>query len=244
MYHFFVDPTQVTAHQAVILGTDVNHIRNVLRMKNGEEICINDGAHVYVCRICSVEADQIVTEILTTQEQDSELPVKITLFQGLPKSDKLEMIIQKCVELGVTEIVPVEMKRCIVKLDTKKEEAKRKRWQSISESAAKQAGRGIIPQILPVMRYDGALEYASKMDHMLLPYEHAGDMPATRRILESIRPGESIGIFIGPEGGFEDSEVEQARSCQAEVITLGRRILRTETAGMAILAMLGLVLEQ
>lgn len=244
MYHFFVKPEQVTEHEVTILGSDVNHIKNVLRMRIGEEICVNDGNHEYLCSVAQLEVESVVAQIKEVNEKTSELPVKIVLFQGLPKADKMETIIQKCVELGIYEIVPVQMKRCVVKLDSKKEEAKRKRWQAISESAAKQAGRGLIPQMHPLMTYKDALAYASGMEHILVPFEHAKNMQATRDALTAVKKGEQVAIFIGPEGGFEDEEVAQAEALGAKAITLGRRILRTETAGMAVLAMLGYVLEE
>ena len=244
MYHFFIQPEQVAAEEVTILGSDVNHIKNVLRMKQGEKICVNDGSHEYLCSIAHLETESVTASIEQVSDKTSELPAKIVLFQGLPKADKMETIIQKCVELGVYEIVPVQMKRCVVKLDSKKEEAKRKRWQAISESAAKQAGRGLIPQVHPLMTYKEALAYAAGMEHILVPFEHAKNMEATRTALTAVKPGEQVAIFIGPEGGFEDEEVAQAEAQGARAITLGRRILRTETAGMAVLAMLGYVLEE
>ena len=159
MYHFFIKPEQAAAHEVAIIGSDVNHIKNVLRMKVGEQICVNDGSHEYLCSIARLDAEEVTAKIEQVSETTSELPSRIVLFQGLPKADKMETIIQKCVELGVHEIVPVQMKRCVVKLDCKKEEAKRKRWQAISESAAKQAGRGLIPDIHPLMTYKEALSY-------------------------------------------------------------------------------------
>ena len=244
MYHFFIKPEQADGHEEAIIGSDVNHIKNVLRMKVGEQICVNDGSHEYLCSIAQLDAEEVTAKIEQVSETTSELPSRIVLFQGLPKADKMETIIQKCVELGVHEIVPVQMKRCVVKLDCKKEEAKRKRWQAISESAAKQAGRGLIPDIHPLMTYKEALLYASDKEHILVPFEHAENMQATRDALSAVKPGEQVAIFIGPEGGFEDEEIAQAENCGAQAITLGRRILRTETAGMAVLAMLGYVLEE
>lgn len=243
MYHFFVRPDQIMGDEAVIEGSDVNHIKNVLRMKLGEKVCVNDGEHEYFCSLVKIETEAVTAKIESINEKTSELSAKVILFQGLPKADKMETIIQKCVELGVHEIVPVQMKRCVVKLDSKKEEAKRKRWQTISESAAKQAGRGIIPQIHQMMTYKQALEYASEMEHILLPFEHAENMDVTRRAIGAIKKGEKAAIFIGPEGGFEDEEVSLAETYGAAPITLGRRILRTETAGMAIIAMMGYALE-
>ncbi len=244
MYHFFIQPEQVATQEVTILGSDVNHIKNVLRMKIGEKICVNDGSHEYLCSIAQLETESVTATIEQISDKTSELPAKIVLFQGLPKADKMETIIQKCVELGVYEIVPVQMKRCVVKLDSKKEEAKRKRWQAISESAAKQAGRGLIPEVHPLMTYKEALAYAASMEHILVPFEHAKNMEATRTALSAVKPGEQAAIFIGPEGGFEDEEIAQAENQGAQAITLGRRILRTETAGMAVLAMLGYVLEE
>ena len=244
MYHFFIQPEQVATQEVTILGSDVNHIKNVLRMKPGEKICVNDGSHEYLCSIARLETESVTAFIEQVSDKTSELPAKIVLFQGLPKADKMETIIQKCVELGVYEIVPVQMKRCVVKLDSKKEESKRKRWQAISESAAKQAGRGLIPQVHPLMTYKEALMYAAGMEHILVPFEHAKNMEATRTALTSVKPGEQAAIFIGPEGGFEEEEIAQAEKQGAQAITLGRRILRTETAGMAVLAMLGYVLEE
>lgn len=243
MYHFFVEPTQIAGNAAVISGPDVNHIRNVLRMKAGEEIEINDGTATWLCEITALEEDRVLAAV-KGQREGSELPCRITLFQGLPKADKLETVIQKSVELGVYEIIPVAMKRCVVKLDEKKREAKRKRWQAIAESAAKQAKRGMIPQVGAVLGYEAALAEAGRLDVFLLPYEHAQGMAHTRELLSQLAPGKRIGILIGPEGGFEEEEVEQAIAQGAEVITLGRRILRTETAGPALLAMLNLCLEQ
>lgn len=156
----------------------------------------------------------------------------------------MEFIIQKCVELGVARIVPVNTKRTIVKLDAKKEQARIKRWSGISESAAKQSGRGRIPEVTGVKSFAEALEEAKKLNMCLIPYELARDMAQTREVLSSIKPGMSVGIFIGPEGGFEEEEVEQAEAAGARPITLGRRILRTETAGMAVLAMLVYLLEE
>lgn len=243
MYQFFVNSSQVTAQEVTIVGNDVNHMKNVLRMKPGEEIQVNDGEHTWLCEVKELRADA-VTASIKEQVENSELPGRIYLLQGLPKADKLESIIQKSVELGAYEIVPVAMKRCVVKLDERKQDAKRKRWQAIAESAAKQAKRSMIPDVSPVMSYKEALAYAGSMDVLLLPYEHADGMKRTRDILYSIKPGASIGILIGPEGGFDEEEVELAKQQGAEVITLGKRILRTETAGPAVLAMLGLCLEQ
>lgn len=245
MYHFFVEPDQIREDCIFIIGQDVNHIRNVLRMKAGEEISVSDGCgKTYECVIKALEPEQIIAGIENIVEQSSELKTSITLFQGLPKGDKMETIIQKCVELGVARIVPVKTRRTIVKLDDKKASAKIKRWNSISEGAAKQSGRGVVPEVTEVVSFGEALGQAKAMDVAVIPYELARDMAKTRAVLQGIGHGNSVAVFIGPEGGFEAEEVEQAMAAGVIPITLGRRILRTETAGMALLAMLVLLLEE
>ena len=240
MQHFFVTPEQVEETYIRIEGTDVNHIRNVLRMRKGERIEISDGNNQkYLCEIDSMDGQQVRAKIVERKETDTELPVRIILFQGLPKSDKMEWIVQKAVELGVNKIVPVETKRAVVKLDEKKAGKKAQRWQSISESAAKQAGRGVIPQVENPIRFADALDHAKGLDLVLIPYELAEGMEETRQILSGIKKGMSVGIFIGPEGGFEKEEVEAAITCaNAHPLTLGKRILRTETAGITVLSIL------
>lgn len=245
MHRFFVEPSQIGEKEIVITGPDVNHIRNVLRMRAGEELLAADGqGSEYRCILRELQDSAIRAEICRKLSGSAELPSRITLFQGLPKSDKMDLIIQKCVELGVFRIVPVTTKRTVVKLDAKKEESRRKRWTAVSESAAKQSGRGIIPEISGVQSFREAVEEAGELDVCLIPYEKAEDMARTREILSGIPAGASIGVFIGPEGGFEEEEVREAMEAGARPITLGRRILRTETAGMAVLAMLGYLLEE
>lgn len=247
MQRFFAEPHQIdeAAHQIHITGTDVNHIVHVLRMKPGDELWISDGEKKeYHCRIETADEDEVCLHILYAQEPDYELPNKLYLFQGLPKSDKMELIIQKAVELGAFEIIPVETKRCVVRLDGKKAAKKVERWQQIAESAAKQSKRMRVPSVHPVMTYREALAYAGALDICLIPYELATGMAETKEIISRIRPGQSVGIFIGPEGGFEEAEVEAAIKAGASPITLGRRILRTETAGLAILSILMFQLEQ
>ena len=245
MHRFFAESSAIGEKEIRLTGADVNHIRKVLRMREGEEILISDGqGRDFHCRIEAIEEEEVTAQILWVLDGNAELASDITLFQGLPKGDKMEFIIQKCVELGVARIVPVNTKRTIVKLDAKKEQARIKRWSGISESAAKQSGRGRIPEVTGVKSFAEALEEARKLNMCLIPYELARDMAQTREVLSSIKPGMSVGIFIGPEGGFEEEEVEQAEAAGARPITLGRRILRTETAGMAVLAMLVYLLEE
>ena len=246
MQRFFVEPYQIEEeeHRIHINGTDVNHIKNVLRMRCGEDVWISDGGNKeYHCQIEKLGEDEVLLHILYAQEPEYELPNKIYLFQGLPKADKMELIIQKAVELGAYSVIPVETKRCVVKLDAKKAKKKVERWQQIAVSAAKQAGRGIIPAVGEVCTYAQALKYAEKLDVVLIPYELAEGMEETTQIIAEIRPGQSVGIFIGPEGGFEKEEVEQAVKAGAEPLTLGKRILRTETAGLTMLSVLMFHLE-
>lgn len=254
MHHFFVEAHQVENGSVRILGGDVNHMKNVLRMRAGEEVAVSDGAgQTYLCQVESFEEDAVCLKILEHQAADAELPSRLILFQCLPKGDKMDLIVQKAVELGVAGIVPVSSRRCVVKLDQKKEESKRKRWQAIAESAAKQSGRGVVPKVHPLCGFQKALKLAGELDVRLIPYECAEDllgdgtesaMEKTRKVLSGIRRGQSVGIFIGPEGGLEKDEVAAAREAGVQPITLGKRILRTETAGLCILSVLMFQLEE
>ena len=245
MHHFFVTPQQISGDKIRIEGGDVNHMKNVLRMKLHEKAEISDGeSRTYLCEVEAYEEDVAVLHILEEMEADTEPASNLYLFQGLPKSDKMELIVQKAVELGVYQVIPVAMKRSVVRLDDKKAAKKADRWNSIAESAAKQAGRSRIPEVTMPLSYKEALKMAEELDVTLLPYELAGGMKVTREVIRQIKSGQSVGIFIGPEGGFEPEEVDAAVSMGAKVITLGRRILRTETAGLATLAVLMFELEQ
>ena len=245
MNRFFVDFDGRVFNKSIdITGEDVNHIKNVLRLKVNDEIIISDGrGRDYRCQISVMDHEKVVADILDVCDNFAELETEITLFQGFPKADKMELIIQKAVELGAFSVIPVETKRCVVKLDVKKAAKKVVRWQQIAESAAKQSKRMLIPEIHEVMTYKQALEFAKQLDVKLIPYELAKGMKETREILSEIKPGQSVGIFIGPEGGFEEEEVAKALEAGAHAITLGRRILRTETAGLAILSVLMFQLE-
>lgn len=247
MYQFFVDKSQITPEEgcAYIVGADVNHICNVLRMKAGEQFYVNDGtaSGKYLCELQSVAQDRVLCRILHRITETSELPCEIVLYQGLPKADKMELIVQKAVELGVSRIVPVATRNSVVKLDDKKAQAKITRWQGIAEAAAKQSKRDVIPVVGGLMTLKEALQEAEAFDVSMMPYENAEGMDFTRRLLSDVRPGQRIAVFIGPEGGFDTKEVEAALANGTKPITLGRRILRTETAGLAVLSMLVYVLE-
>lgn len=240
MNRFYIEQGQVAGDIITITGSDVNHIKNVLRMRIGERIVICDCCGKdYDCTIESMDSDCVEAKIHSMSDTKTELPTKIYLFQGLPKKDKMELIIQKAVELGVTEVIPVMMKRTIVKLEDKKKEAKKlERWQSIATSAAKQSNRGVIPTVSEVVTYKEALKRAQEMDVVLLPYENEEGMEGSRSAIRSVKGKQSVAVFIGPEGGYEESEIEAAKELGMKPITLGNRILRTETAGLATLAML------
>jgi 16S rRNA (uracil1498-N3)-methyltransferase len=245
MHHFFVKQEQIREEKIIITGADVNHIKNVLRMKNGEQVLISNGVDKdYLCSIDVIDNEEISAKIIAVDEEGTELPAKIYLFQGLPKSDKMELIVQKAVELGVYEIIPVAMKNCVVKLDSKKAESKVNRWQGIAESAAKQSKRIIIPKVQNVMSWKEALVYAKNFEYNLIPYENASGIEGTKKLISSLRAQSSIGIFIGPEGGFDDTEIGLALEHKMQTITLGKRILRTETAGLTALSLVMFQLER
>lgn len=245
MYQFFVEPSQIQGKRIVITGSDVNHIRNVLRMKIGEEIAVSNGmdGKEYRCGIEEFAEDEVICSLRFVKEDGLELPARVTLFQGLPKADKMEFIVQKMVELGVYRIVPVATKRAVVKLDEKKAKAKVTRWQAIAEAAAKQSKRRIVPEVGAVCSMKEALLQAASMDVKLIPYELSEGMAKTRELIEKTLPGQEIAVFIGPEGGFEEEEVAMAMEAGFVPVTLGKRILRTETAGLTVMAWLMYRLE-
>lgn len=240
MHWFYVENSQIFEDKIIITGSDVNHIKNVLRMEKGENIVICDGqGKDYYCAVAELSQNEVVADILEINDTETELDTKIYLFQGLPKKDKMELIIQKAVELGVHEIIPVSMKRCVAKIeDGKKEKKKLERWRSISTSAAKQSGRGIIPNIHGVVTFDEAIAMSKELEYSIVPYEQADGIEGSHAIVKEACKHKSIGVFIGPEGGFDDAEIEKVLSAEFQTITLGKRILRTETAGLTILSIL------
>lgn len=244
MYHFYTDKSNITDTRITITGEDYNHIRNVLRMKPGEKLIVCDGEGTdHYCSISGYDGNTVIADILESGDTKSELPAKVYLFQGMPKKDKMELIIQKAVELGVYEIIPVMTRRVIVKLDDDKKEAhKLERWQTIAETAAKQSGRGIIPTVHKAIGFKEALEYSRTMEAALIPYENADNtdngMEHSRELVKNLRGKGSVAVFIGPEGGFEESEVKEAVEAGFECISLGKRILRTETAGLTVLSVI------
>ena len=246
MLHLFADPSDVQDELLTITGPEVNHIRNVMRLKPGEEISVSIGGDgkEYRYGIESYTEDSVLCRLRFVKDKEVELPVKVLLFQGLPKADKMDLIVQKAVELGAAEIIPVSMERCVVKLDAGKAAKKTARWQTIAESAASQSRRSIIPRVLAPMSMKEAVEYAKEQTEVrVIPYELQEDDGSVKQYLESLQEGQSVSIFIGPEGGFAPGEVELAKEAGIRPISLGRRILRTETAGLAILSWLIYILE-
>ena len=243
MYQFFVTEEQIGREFITITGGDVNHIKNVLRMRPGETIRVsNQKGQDYFCKISEVGEDFVQADILETGAATTELPGKIYLFQGIPKGDRMEHVIEKAVELGVYEIIPVRMRYCVVKLDDKKQQAKLKKWQALAMAAAKQSKRSLVPNIHPVMSYKEAIAYAFQSEACLIPYENENGREGTKAALKKIRGKESVSILIGPEGGFAPEEIEAVKS-RGEVISLGKRILRTDTAAITAMSMVMMEME-
>ena len=242
MHRFFADERGIVENIAYLNAEDAGHALRVLRLENGDEVELVCAPARYLAEIDSTEGGEVRLRV-TEKLRDTEAQTRVTLYQGLPKADKMELIIQKAVELGAFQVIPVSMKRCVVKLDEKKADAKIKRWQGIAEAAAKQSKRGVIPTVAPVMSYAQAVKMASQMDLKLVPYELAEGMEQTKHLIESVEPGQQIAIFIGPEGGFDPEEIRTATEAGIQPITLGKRILRTETAGFTTIAWLMYQLE-
>ena len=198
MYNFFVNENQRLNDKYLITGSDFNHIKNVLRMTVGDAFLVSDNGVSNLCEIEGFESESVIARIIEENYNDTSLPINIYLFQGLPKGDKMELIIQKTVELGVECVIPVEMNRCVVKLDDKKKKSKVSRWQAVSESAAKQSKCNKIPEITDVLTYKQALEKAKELDLLLVPYESKNGMEDTKEALSQIKKGMTVGILIGP----------------------------------------------
>ena len=237
MHKFFVEDNQINNGKAVINNDDYNHIVNVLRMKKGDIILITnkDSKETFNCEIEEVKANEVVCNILNSENKNVELNVNIVLFQGLPKADKMEYIIQKCVELGVHKIVPVNMKYCIAKI--KDEEKKNIRWNKISEVAAKQCKRNIIPKIEKSIDTYTLYNEIKKYDLTIVAYENEDDI-TLKTVLRENTNIKNIAVIIGPEGGISSEEIEKLKENGAKIVSLGNRILRTETAPIAVLSMM------
>lgn len=248
MPKFFVTSNEIKNDKIQIKGEDVNHIKNVLRAKIEDkiDICNTDEMKDYKCEIEELTNEYINCKIISEKQNDSESNIEITIFQGLPKADKMELIIQKSVELGVNKIVPVDMKRCVVKLKDKYQIKKVERWQKISEVASKQCGRGIIPEIGQVIKIKEIVDKIKEYDTILLAYEKEENNYLKLEIdkLKKLeKDKKKIAIVIGPEGGLEEDEVKLLQENGAKVITLGKRILRTETVALNMISILMYELE-
>ena len=237
MFNFFAKEGADISGRFYITDNDHNHIKNVLRMKPGEEFLISFEGNSHLCVLESIDGNTSVAKIITENYQSTELPIYIHLFQGLPKADKMELIIQKCTELGVSEITPTEMRNCVVKLEEKKKKSKTERWQAIAESAAKQSKRNLVPVVNTPLSFNSIIEKADEFDLFLVPYESEDGMKSTQNALAQIKKGSKIAILIGPEGGFDDREIEKCKEKGMNIVSLGKRILRTETAAITSVGM-------
>lgn len=241
MPRFFVKNEQIKEKQIIIIGEDVKHIKNVVRKQIGDniEICNQESGIAYNCQIIKIEENQITNQIVNEIKSEEE-HIKVDIFQGLPKADKMELIIQKSVELGANSIIPVKMERCIVKLDGKDEIKKIERWQKIAESAAKQCGRNNIPQVKHLVNIKDISSLIKEYDAIIVAYENEKEISIKSEIqnLKLLDKKLRLGIVIGPEGGLDLKEVEQMKQEGAKIVTLGTRILRTETVALNILSIL------
>ena len=246
MPRFFIKENQIQNNKITIIGEDVNHIKNVIRKQIGDiiEICNQDNEQSYKCEIEKIEEKQITTKIIE-ELKSQESNIKVDIYQGLPKAEKMELIIQKSVELGANAIIPVNMKRCVVKLDSKSEEKKIERWQKISESAAKQCGRNNIPEVKHLVNIKDICNKIKDYDAMIVAYENEKENTLKQELtkLKNKQKNLKIGIVIGPEGGLEENDVKLLKESGAKIITLGHRILRTETVALNMLSIIMYELE-
>ena len=249
MPRFFVKTEQIQDETITILGEDVKHIKNVLRKDKGDkiEICNQENGKTYNCEINNIEDNSIITKIID-QIEEQEDKIKIDIYQGLPKSDKMELIIQKSVELGANAIIPVAMKRCVVKIDSKDENKKICRWQKIAESAAKQSGRNEIPEIRHISIIEKISNLINEYDSFIVAYENEKNNTIKRELLKlkdilQEKGKINIALIIGPEGGLEEKDVELLKQSGAKIVTLGNRILRTETVALNMLSVIRYELE-
>ncbi len=230
MSRFFVAP--FAGDTVVLTGPEVHHIARVLRMRAGEEVTLCDSAGTdYRCRLVTVGEHEVYAEVVERTPTCSEPDVSVTVYQGLPKSEKMDFIVQKCVEIGAVRVVPVSMARSVVRLNAAEGAKKQARWQKIAASAAEQSGRGLIPEVAAPLSFTQALEALSH-ENTVVFYE-GGGVPLESLVSENTR---QISLVIGPEGGFETEEIERLRVVGAAVATLGPRILRCETAPLVALA--------
>lgn len=236
MHRFYVNKEDILDGKIIINNEDVKHIRNVLRLNKDDILVICDGENTdYKVKITNINKNEIITEILDIEKTKTESNLNISLYQGLPKSNKMDLIIQKATELGVKEIIPVLTSRTVVKINDKKKESKKiERWQKIATEASKQCRRGIVPKIKDVITFDEMILNIKNEDNIIVPYENEKNK-TLKNTLQNIK-GNKINIIIGPEGGFDIEEVDILSDINASIVTLGPRILRTETAGLTAIA--------
>lgn len=242
MYNFFIKDG-FCGDTVTLSGADFNHVKNVLRMKEGDDLLISHDGKSSLCSIKEFLSETVVLSVIREDYAETALPINVILFQGLPKSDKLELIVQKAVELGAFKIVPVEMERSIVKIEPKKKQSKTERWQAIAESAAKQSKMTFIPEVSLPLSFADAINKAKELDCLIVPYENKDGMKSTVDALKQIKTGQTVGVFIGPEGGFSQKEIDALENINGKTVSLGKRILRTETAAITTLSMLMLYAE-
>lgn len=232
---FFVANENIKDQKVVITGQDAHHLINVLRKKVGDEIEILDScANCFLAKIVALKNNSVTCELISKKSKKTELPLKVTLFQCLPKAKKMDYILEKCTELGVFQIVPVISERSVVKLDQAQAAKKVARWNEITRSAAEQAGRVILPKVQPVLKLEEALT-TQQHDLKLIPWE-TENQTSLKFLLRQQKNLQKLAIFIGPEGGFSQKEIKCAQENSVIPVTLGPRILRTETAGLFTLA--------
>ena len=245
MPRFFVKTEQIEENKIQIIGEDVKHIKNVLRKQIGDiiEICNLENGKAYNCEIINIEEKHIDTGILKELKEEKN-NILVDIYQGIPKSDKMELIIQKSVELGVNAIIPVAMKRCVAKIEPKDENKKIERWQKISESAAKQSGRTIIPEVRKIVTIQDIAKLTEQYDSVIVAYENEKQNTIKKELLKLKNKEQvKIAVVIGPEGGLEDNDVKLLEEVGANIVTLGNRILRTETVALNILSVIMYELE-
>lgn len=241
MQQIFINDSQIDEGRITVEGDDAKHLIKVCRIQSGENIRVSTSdENNYICVVEDVE-DSRLTLSIEKEVPTTELPCEIRLYQAIPKGDRMETVIEKCVELGVSEIIPVEMKHCVVRLDDKKKAKKVSRYQSIAVSAAKQSKRSVIPRIGDVISFADAAKKFKKSDVCIVPYENKNGMAETSKALSKIKKGDTVSVMIGPEGGFAPEEIEALNDCN--IISLGSRILRTDTAAITTVAMIMLSVE-
>ena len=238
MYKFFVKDNQINDNKIKIIDKDVNHIKNVLRLQKEDviQVCNSDTSKSYITKIIEISSEDIVVEIIEECTESTEANVLLHIFQGLPKQEKMETIIQKTTEIGVSDITPVKMERCVVKLDEKTASKKVERWQKIAEVAAKQSKRDKIPKVHQCSNLKSIYEKLEEYDIVIVAYEEEKENNI-KQVLKQLPSNKQLKLaaIIGPEGGIAKEEIELlSKLSNLKIVTLGKRILRTETAPLVL----------